>query len=78
MRKPPRDIPWPRRLANAALGALAAGGAGAATVWLAAPPDRVVPWFVGGMAALGAALGYRHGRGVARAAAQALWEASDG
>lgn len=74
-RRPPS---LPRRIANAALGAIASGAAGGATVWLAAPPDRIVPWFVGGMALLGAALGFRYGRGVVRSAGQALLEAMDG
>jgi hypothetical protein len=76
--RPRRRLSPRRRLANAVLGASAAGGCGAITVWLAAPPDRVVPWFVGGMALLGAALGYRHGRGVVRSAGRALLEAIDG
>ena len=65
-----------RRVVNAVIGALAAGAAGAAAVWLAAPPDRVVPWIVALMAALGAGLGYRHGRGVVRAAGEALVSAA--
>jgi hypothetical protein len=44
---------------------------------LAAPPDRIVPWFIGGMALLGATLGYRYGRGVVRAAGAAFLEAGE-
>lgn len=70
-----RPVSRARRVANAVIGALAGGAAGAATAWLAAQPDRIVPWVVGILALLGAWLGYRHGRGVARAAAQSLFEA---
>ena len=66
-----------RRAGHAALGAASAGVAGGLTVLLAAPPTFIIPWFVGGLALLGAGLGYRHGRGVMRAAASAFAEASN-
>lgn len=70
-----RPLPRTRRIANACIGALAGGAAGAAAGWLAFPPDRIVPWIIGTLALLGAALGYRHGRGVVRAAARSLFAA---
>ena len=71
-RRPPSRT---RRIMNACIGAVAGGAAGAATVWLAAPPDRFAPWFIGLLTLLGATLGYRYGQGVVRAATQSLFEA---
>lgn len=64
-----------RRIVNAGIGAVAGGAAGAATVWLAAPPDRFAPWFIGLLTLLGATLGYRYGRGVVRATALSFRDA---
>ena len=72
MPRRPTPVARTRRVVNTVIGALGAGAAGAAAVWLAAPPDRVAPWIIAIMALLGAGLGYRHGRGVATAAGKAL------
>jgi hypothetical protein len=57
-----------RRLADAAVGAVSCGLAGALAVWLADPSGFPLALGVGGLALLGAALGYRWGRGIAEVA----------
>ena len=70
-----RPLTLRRRLGNALLGALSGAVAG----WLAvvfAEVEGVLPrWIIGVLAALGAAFGYRYGRGVVAATFKALGEA---
>lgn len=67
---PPRTLR--RRLFDGSIGAVGGGLMGAAAALLADPPGFPVAVAAGVVAALGAVLGYRWGRGVVLAAAASL------
>jgi len=67
-----------RRLGNVVLGAGSGGTAGWLAAVLAGVDGILLWWIMGGLAALGAAFGYRYGRGVVKATFKALGDAADG
>ena len=72
-----RAPPMRRRLGNVALGAASGGVAGWLTVKVAGVDGVFIWWIIGALAALGAAFGYRYGRGVVKATFKALSEAAN-
>ena len=65
------------RLGNVILGAGSGGAAGWLAALLAGVDGMLLWWIMGGLAALGAAFGYRYGRGVVKATFKALGEAAE-
>ena len=57
------------------LGAASGGVTGWLTVWWGGVGGSLHWWIIGGLAALAAGLGYRHGRGVVAASFKAFGEA---
>ena len=73
----PRMLSAFGRVEGAVLGAVSGGVAGWLTVWWGGVGGVLHWWFIGGLAVLAAALGYRYGRGVVVATFKAFGDAAE-